>query len=112
VYYQVIDIQGDELKEVGAEPSLFITKGDEERLKDKAVYFVKNFPITMEPRDMTINVNEANDDQIIFGEIAPKCLVQLDKMMTTTYHPMFHSLTKDDWNLCEEEIKEEFLAFV
>lgn len=46
VFYQVIDIQGDELKEVGAEPTLFVTNGEDERLKDKAVYFVKNFPIT------------------------------------------------------------------
>jgi hypothetical protein len=28
VYYQVIDIQGDEMKETGADPSLFITNGD------------------------------------------------------------------------------------
>jgi len=25
---------------------------------------------------------------------------------------MFHNLSPSDWNLCEEEIKEEFLAFV
>lgn len=46
VYYQVVDIQGDEIKDVGAEPSIFITNGDKDKLKDKAIYFVKNFPIS------------------------------------------------------------------
>lgn len=112
VYYQVIDIQGDELKEVGAEPTLFVTNGDQEKLKDKAVYFVKNFPITQEPEEMKINVQEGNDHEIIFGEIAPKCLVQLDRMMSTTYSTMFENMTTEDWAQCETEIREEFLAFV
>jgi hypothetical protein len=112
VYYQVVDIQGDEMKEVGAEPTLFITNGDQERLKDKAIYFVKNFPISKDKLEQKVNLQEANDTEIIFGEISPKCLVQLDKMMTHTYHSMFHSMSAQDWGQCEAEIKEEFLAFV
>ena len=34
------------MKEVGADPTLFITNGDKEKLKEKAIYFVKNFPIS------------------------------------------------------------------
>ena len=34
------------MKEVGADPTLFITNGDQEKLKEKAIYFVKNFPIS------------------------------------------------------------------
>lgn len=112
VYYQVVDIQGDEIKEVGAEPTLFITNGDQEKIKDKGIYFIKNFPISKENQMQKVNLQEANDGEIIFGEISPKCLVQLDKMMNHTYHPMFHSMSQQDWGQCEQEIKEEFLAFV
>jgi hypothetical protein len=49
VYYQVADSSnGDDIKDSGAEPTLFITNGDQEKLKDKAIYFVKNFPISKE----------------------------------------------------------------
>jgi hypothetical protein len=56
VYYQVVDIQGDEIKEVGAEPTLFITNGDQEKLKDKAIYFVKNFPISKDNTKQKVNL--------------------------------------------------------
>jgi hypothetical protein len=56
VYYQVIDIQGDEMKEVGAEPTLFLTNGEQEKLKDKAIFFCKNFPISKDSENHKINL--------------------------------------------------------
>jgi len=55
VYYQVNDFHGDEMKEVGADQTLFITNGDQEKLKEKAVYFVKNFPISKDNQNLKVN---------------------------------------------------------
>jgi hypothetical protein len=52
----VIDIQGDEMKEVGAEPTLFLTNGEQEKLKDKAIFFCKNFPISKDSENHKINL--------------------------------------------------------
>lgn len=56
VYYQVLDVQSDEIKDVGAEPSIFITNGDKEKLKDKAIYFVKNFPVSKDKTSQKVNL--------------------------------------------------------
>jgi dynein heavy chain, axonemal len=55
---------------------------------------------------------EANDNEIIFGEISPKCLIQLDKMIQYTYEPMIKNMSASDWGQCEEEIREEYLSYV
>jgi len=75
------------MKDVGSDPTLFITNGDQEKLKEKAVYFVKNFPITKDAVKHKVNMAESCDNEIIFGEISPKCLIQLDKMIQYTYSP-------------------------
>jgi len=97
---------------VGSDPTLFITNGDQEKLKEKAVYFVKNFPITKDAVKHKVNMAESCDNEIIFGEISPKCLIQLDKMIQYTYEPMIKNMSTQDWGQCEEEIKEEYLIYV
>ena len=56
VYYQVNDFHGDEMKEVAADQTLFITNGDQEKLKEKAVYFVKNFPISKDNQNLKVHI--------------------------------------------------------
>lgn len=34
-------MNGDEVKEANADPSIFLTNGENERLKEKAVYFIR-----------------------------------------------------------------------
>ena len=65
-----------------------------------------------ESEGQKVNLLESNDNEIITGEISPKCLVQLDKMMNTTYQPMFNLMDHSDWGQCDNEMKEEFLHIV
>jgi hypothetical protein len=53
----VIDVIGEgEVREVGADSTLFLTNGDTEKLKEKAVYFVKNFPINKDNVKYKVNL--------------------------------------------------------
>lgn len=48
---------------------LYLTHAENERLKDKAVYFIRNAA-----EGKPINIHDKSDD-IIFGELSPSLLV-------------------------------------
>jgi hypothetical protein len=59
IYYQVPDLaNGEEVKDSNADPIFFITDGETERIKDKAVWFMRN--LTEGRKE--INITEHNDD--------------------------------------------------
>ena len=107
IYHQVQDqISNDEIKEANADPMLFITQGDTERIKEKAIYFIRNLP----ENKKTINLTETNDNEILFGEISSNVLMQLNNMMELVYFPMIERLEPRDWEKCEEESRLEFVG--
>lgn len=107
VYYQVQDlISNDEVKDANAEPSLFITQGDTERLKEKAVYFIRN----LHENKKNVNLQESNDNEIVTGELHSNVLLQLNNMMELVYFPMIERMEPKDWEKCEEEARNEFIA--
>lgn len=57
VYYQTPDT-GSENDHNVIDPTLFLTYGDSERIKDKAVWFMRNLP----ENKKKININEQNND--------------------------------------------------
>lgn len=60
---------------------LFITTGESEKLKEKAVFFTKFLGETKQK----INIQEANDGEVLFGELSPNCLMQLNNALELTY---------------------------
>jgi len=85
------------MREANADPSLFITNGENERLKDKAVYFIRNLP----EGKKSVELTESNDNQVIFGELSPNILQQLNNTLDMGYQPMIELIPKPDWGSCE-----------
>lgn len=68
VYHQVEDLQGHEGgREANAEPYLFVTHGDQERLKGKAVVFIRNLG-EMEGKK-GVKLDEDQDSEVLFLEV-------------------------------------------
>lgn len=68
VYYQVQDQPDDPQGNQNADPTLFVTTGETDKLKDKAVYFVRS------PGTKVIRQDEASDNSVWYGEITPNCI--------------------------------------
>lgn len=49
------------------------------------------------------------DGEILFGEIHPNILQQLNLMMTYAFQPMIEKLDKKYWGECDNDLKEEFI---
>lgn len=93
IYYQVHEqTQNDDIKDNGSsEPTLFITYGDKERLKDKAVFFIRNLPIEAKVKKI-INLEPGCDDTVLFGEITANTIPYLNHMMEYMYSPFIENL--------------------
>lgn len=83
-----------------------MTYGDTEQLKEKAVWFLRNQ--APDSKKKAVNLNEQCDNDVIFGEITPNTIPQLNQMMENVYCPFITNLRDEDWNVCEEESKREF----
>lgn len=103
--YQVLDNQSsDEIKDNAVEASLFTTYGDSEKLKDKAVWFLR---MTPEHRK-NVNLQEQSDNEVIWGEVSPQCVQQLNNLMENVYFPLIDNLDDREWGVCDDESKKEF----
>jgi len=67
---------------------LFITYGDKEKLKEKAVWFLRNVH-PHAPRK-AVKLEEPNDNEIIWGEITPHTIPQLRHLMKKVYVPFLN----------------------
>lgn len=67
VYYQVDDILNHEggAREANTDPSLFVTHGDSERIKDKAVIFIRN----LSEGKTTVKLDDNQDSEVLFLEV-------------------------------------------
>jgi len=72
-------------------------------LESKGVYFLR-----MIDDGIPINLGE-NDGTILFGEVAPNILNQLNMMMGCVFQPVIEKLGKEYWQQCDNEQKREFL---
>jgi dynein heavy chain len=104
-YYQTPDM-GGENEHLAADPVLFFTYGDTEKIKDKAVWFLRNLP----ENKKSVNTSEANNEEVLWGEITPNPVKILNHMMEMVYDPMLSSEKNTDWGVSEVEAKKEFLG--
>ena len=103
-YFQSTEGQNiEEMREMLTEQQFFLTTGETIPLEAKGVYFLRmtddGIPITM----------GENDGTILFGEIAPNILNQLNMMMSCVFQPVIERLEKTYWKQCDKEQKKEFL---
>ena len=82
---------------------LFLTHGDTEGLRSKAIYFLR-----LTEKGKPVNLNDLDND-MIFGEIAPQCLDQLIVVMTNVFQPQLEKPDSMDWGACDEEQKNDLL---
>ena len=102
-----MDNQGnDDIKDNNQEPTLFINYGEPEKLKEKAVWFIRMLP----EHRKTVNLQEITDNEVLWGEVSPHCVAQLNNLMENVYYPMIFSLDDKEWKECDEESKREFLG--
>ena len=56
-----------------------------------------------------ININETNNDEVIFGEVTPNPVRVLSYMIEYIYDPLINE-DKHDWGLTDGESKKDFMA--
>lgn len=49
------------------------------------------------------------DGDILFGELSPMTLTQLNMMMTCVFQPLIEKMDKKDWGECDDDHRNEFL---
>ncbi len=69
---------------------MFITYGDKERLKDKAVFFFRNQ--APDAKAKPVRLEEATDGDVICGEITTNTIPHLNHMMEYVYSPFIDGL--------------------
>lgn len=55
-----------------------------------------------------INLNNANDNEVLFGEISAHTVTSLNTIINQVYKPLVDRLDNSAWGVCEEEQKREF----
>jgi dynein heavy chain len=105
VYYQTqfkISESG-EIQDLGGHDEFFVSDGEKIKLKGKGVYFVRTTPAGKQ-----INLNSANDNEVLFGEISEHTVTSLNTIINQVYKPLVDKLDNSAWGVCEDEQKREF----
>ena len=103
-FQSLFGTDGLKQKEIPLDYYLQVSYGEDETLKEKAIYFYRTTA-----NGQCVNVDEAYDQDVMFGEISTKTITQLDGVMTHIYEPLINGLEDQDWGECKEEQREEFL---
>jgi hypothetical protein len=91
-------------KTVNNEDEIILNMGEEDRLCKKACYFFRNLP-----EGQAVNFEVANDNEVLFGEISPDMIQQLNCLMNNVYDRMIATSQKQSWGKCSDNQVEEFL---
>jgi hypothetical protein len=66
---------------------VFVTYGDSEKIKEKAVWFMRNLPENKKKIDLNVLSNE----EVLYGEITPNPVRVLNFMIEHVYDPLINS---------------------
>jgi len=99
-YYQPRDTKNEDGEYIAGtgKPEVFFTYGDEEKLRSKAVYFIRNVD--------KVDLDKATDGTVIAGEVASDPLAALEAALADVYGK--HAVDRPDWGKASVEAKEEF----
>lgn len=82
-------------KTVNNEDEIILNMGEEDRLCKKACYFFRNLP-----DGKAVNFEVACDDEVLFGEISPDMIQQLNCLMNNVYDRMIGTAKQESWGQC------------
>jgi len=104
-YFQIADTTSEfgETVDANEHPRLFLTDGENERIKGKAVYFAR-----AGPEGKPVSSSGTTDGEVVFGELSPQPIMVLDSIFTPVYMQLIKRLEEGDWGQCETEQKKEF----
>jgi len=57
-----------------------------------------------------VNFEMANDEEVLFGEISPDMIMQLNQLMNNVYDKMIHTTKQTEWGKCTDNQINEFLS--
>ena len=80
---------------------MFLTFGDTEKIKDKAVWFMRFLP----ENKKQVNTAEGSNEEVLFGEITPNPVKILNHMIEFVYDPMLTSEKFTDWGVSDPEAR-------
>jgi dynein heavy chain len=106
----IFDQKTDVINEVGepvdgpGEAKLIVTPGEQERLKGRAVYFLRTLP-----NEKAVKLDVSSDQELMFGEIAANPLASLDTSLGSVFMPYLQR-SFGEWGQCDTEQKQEFLV--
>jgi len=105
--YQIND--NGEIEDLkGAHKPVFTVVTDEEKsqvkLRGKAVYFIRN----KRPGE-AISATGQNDSEVLFGEVSEQTITTLNTYINNVYKPMMDRLENNDWGVCEQDARKEYL---
>lgn len=89
--------------EMHTENYLYITNGENEPLKNKAVYFLRT-DSQGGKLDLTIT-----DNKVLFGEIDKNPLHQVKLVMNNVFEHFIMNMEDSEWGECDDEQKKDFL---
>jgi len=83
-----------------------INYGDTEKLTKKGIYFYRNLP-EGQPINCAMDCNEG-DGQIIYGELSPKIIQQMNYLMNCVYSKQLETMQEDEWQMANDKDIQEF----
>eukprot|EP00397_Hematodinium_sp_SG-2012_P000031 GEMP01000031.1.p1 GENE.GEMP01000031.1~~GEMP01000031.1.p1 ORF type:complete len:4639 (+),score=1050.01 GEMP01000031.1:391-14307(+) len=104
-YFQKPDVVNDhgEYIDGPGDAKIMLTSGEQERLKGRGCYFLRNLA-----PEKAVKVDMASDNDLLFGEIAAQPLESLDTALSGVFMPLVHSNFNKDPGLCDAEQRTEF----
>lgn len=94
---------------VAAVSRLTLTTGEHERIKDSAVYFLRN----VSPADKSIRQDVPADQDLLFGEVTANPLESFSASLADIFQPLVASTGSvkcaGAWGRCDEEHENDFL---
>lgn len=122
-FYQPLDRQTESGEWIAGDGAaqLFLTFGDREKLRGKAVYFIRNLTDPSKGVDLdkvcthcvgprSADIKQASDSSVLVGEVTSDPLRLLESQVSGVYKPSFENRT--DWGKADDDQSHEFKSEV
>eukprot|EP01138_Halocafeteria_seosinensis_P007479 gb/GECG01007645.1/.p1 GENE.gb/GECG01007645.1/~~gb/GECG01007645.1/.p1 ORF type:complete len:3314 (+),score=514.53 gb/GECG01007645.1/:1-9942(+) len=99
VFYQSPDANSDESTVTERPPQLYVSDGNTDRIKGRALYFLRN-------TDGEIDTQKESDESLLTGELNPDVLALFEAQLSDVFKPLVEQ--KENWGKADEKSKKEF----
>lgn len=107
VFYQPRDVRAgpDDVRPGQGPPVLFVTHGSDDRLRGKALYFLR-----AAPAGRAVDIDKTSDSDLLVGELTADVLGGLRAQLASVYEPALARRDEKDWGKAAPAEAEEFRA--